>query len=338
MPAFGVSLSAMQSKVYGIPLVALIGVPVFIVGAALGAAYMAYATSVPPNTNCVKLYPLTSKTIDCGSYSDSSTHLQNIDSTLTDAAALYIKEGKAQHISVWVRDLTSLQWASVNENDRYAPASLLKVPLMIAYYKLAEIEPSLLTTQFTYQLSPVQDSATPIYPPQKLLVVGQSYTVEQLIEQMIIYSDNNAADVLAAHIDPNIFNNILLDLGIKITASNGQDLHDFLTAKTYATIFRTLYNASYLDQDYSQKALDLLTKTTFSGIDAPLPKGTLVAQKFGERGMNNADGTVVRELHDCGIVYKDDDPYSICIMTEGTDEASLLSIIKDFSQIVYNKI
>jgi beta-lactamase class A len=331
-------IERMQIRLIRAPRLAVISVLVFILGVMGGVAYTLYAARAQINADCVKLYPLTNINIDCGEYSDSSTRLKNIDSTLTDAADLYIKEGKATNISVWVRDLTSLQWASVNENDRYAPASLLKVPLMIAYYKLAEIEPSLLTTKFTYQLSPAQDAPSPIFPPQKLLTVGQDYTVDDLISQMILYSDNNAADVLAAHIDPDIFNNILLELGIKIQSVKSDNLRDFLTAKTYGSIFRNLYNASYLDQAYSQKALDLLSKTTFSGIDAPLPKGTIVAQKFGERGVDNADGTSVRELHDCGIVYKKSQPYSICIMTKGTDEASLLSIIKDFSQITYDKI
>jgi hypothetical protein len=209
---------------------------------------------------------------------------------------------------------------------------------MIAYYKLAELEPSLLEAPLTYQLSSTQDSPSPIYPPQKTLTPGQQYPTEALIEQMIVYSDNNAADVLASHIDPTLFNNVLLDLGIKIPSTSGASFHDFVTAKTYASIFRQLYNASYLNQDFSQKALDLLSRTTFEGIREPLPKGTIVADKFGERGTVTQDGTETQELHDCGIVYKGSTVYSICIMTAGTDSKVLLGIIRDISSIVYLKM
>ncbi len=311
---------------------------IFIVGALVGAGILLYIDNVDPNTACEKQYPLTSKKIDCGEYTETTKRLQNIQAALDDASALYIKEGKAARISVWVRDFNTLQWASVNENERYAPASLLKVPLMIAYYKLAEIEPSLLTTELPYALSPAQDTTSQVYPPHHLLVVGQSYTVEQLITQMIEYSDNNAADVLAAHLDPDIVNNIFVDLGVKIESSDGERLHDFITAKSFATMFRTLFNASYLDQTYSQKALAHLIHTDFNGINVSLPADVAVAHKFGERGLNNADGTKIRELHDCGVVYKKDHPYSICIMTQGDDEKTLLPILKDFSQIVYERI
>jgi beta-lactamase class A len=260
---------------------------------------------------------------------------------LIKATALYIKEGKATRISVWVRDLESKQWAASNENDRYAPASLLKMPLMIAYFKLAEIQPTLLTTQLVYTPSPLLNDSSQDFAPAKTLVEGQSYTVEQLIENMIINSDNNAAAMLLAHIDPDIFNNTLIDLGIKIPSKMGSDGggYDFVTVKSYANIFRTLYSASYLTRDYSEQALELMASSSFKGIAEPLPAGTLVAHKFGEREVDNQDGTSQkRELHDCGIIYKGERPYSLCIMTEGKDFAQLLSIIKDISTIAYTNL
>ena len=38
----------------------------------------------------------------------------------------------------------------INDNDKYAPASMLKVIIMIGYLKRAENNPSLLSNQFTY--------------------------------------------------------------------------------------------------------------------------------------------------------------------------------------------
>jgi hypothetical protein len=286
--------------------------------------------------DCAKQFPLVKATLDCGLYEQKAETLRSVDSAVDQAVDLYIKEGKADHISVWTRDLATLQWASTNENDRFAPGSLLKVPLMIAYYKIAELEPSLLSTELTYQLSPEVDIA-PEFPPKNLLIPGQKYTVETLIEHMIIYSDNNAADVLASNIDPNLLNKVFIDLGIKIPNPEGSMTFDFITTKTYSSTFRNLYNASYLNEEYSEKALEILASTTFKGFASSLPKGVKIADKFGERGINNGNGKT-RQLHECGIIYKPGNPYLLCVMTSGNNTDGLLTVIKNISALVYDRM
>jgi beta-lactamase class A len=257
-----------------------------------------------------------------------------LDEKLDAAVAFDLAQHKATRVSVWVRDLTSLQWASTDESERYAPASLLKVPIMIAYYKLAEIQPTFLSTKLTYTPSTAASDATQDFPSATDLVPGQQYTVDELINHMIIDSDNNAAALLLSHLDPAIYANTLVDLGIQIPGNMKN--FDFVTVKSYGAIFRTLYNVTYLNHDYSEKALDLLTQVSFKGIADPLPPSTTVAHKFGERQILNSDGTVqTRELHDCGIIYKNAKPYTLCVMTEGTDFNSLLNVIQDLSMVAY---
>lgn len=307
------------------------------VGVGIAGSYVVSSAHDAKTEDCINKYKLTSQTLDCESYEDSSQRLRALGASFNSAVDQYIKEGKAKRISVWVRDLETKQFASVNEQERYAPASQLKVPLMIAYYKLADIEPTLLETPLIYKKSDQLNDSTQDFVSGTSLVEGQSYTIDYLITQMITQSDNNAAAALLGHLDPTLFDNTMIDLGIKIPGTMKN--YDFLTAKTYATIFRTLYNASYLTREYSEKALELLANTTFKGMAAPLPTGTVVAHKFGEREVDNPDGSVqTRELHDCGVVYKGERPYSLCIMTEGSDFTQLLSIIKDLSTLTYNSI
>ena len=302
---------------------------------------LAHRTNSPVlaiNADCVKKYFLTSQTLDCDTYDSSITSINNLDQKLDTAVVLYLKEGKAEHVSVWVRDLTTLQWASTNETQRYAPASLMKVPLMISYFKLAQVEPSVLSSHLTFT-APQKDlnNSNQDYIPDDPLVIGKSYTVEQLIQHMILNSDNNATALLITYIDPTLFENTLVDLGLKIP-DNTTD-YDFVTAKSYGNIFRTLYNASYLNRNYSQKALLLLSQTKFQGLETGLPADVTVADKFGEREIDNPDGTVAkRELHDCGIIYKKSRPYTLCIMTDGSDFNSLLGIIHDLSSLTYQQL
>lgn len=287
---------------------------------------------------CLKDFPLTNKHLDCGEYEAKAANLGKLRSVLTDTVEQYKKDGKADRISVWVRDFTTQQWASIDETSRYVPASLLKVPLMIAYYKLAEISPSILTTPLQFVATSDTNAIVPGFPPSQSLETGKNYSVNELIERMIKYSDNNAATVLVSHIDETIFNQVLIDLGISIPSNPSDNGFDFVTAKSNASIFRILFNASYLNREYSQKVLALLSQTDFDGITHYLPKGITVAHKFGERGINNVDGSIMRELHDCGIVYKGDHPYSLCIMTEGKDAEQLLEVIQTISKIVYEQM
>ncbi len=299
--------------------------------------YIQHAQATAANHDCIKQYPLTSQTLDCDTYQESAASLHSVDQALDAATAQYVQEGKATRVSVWVRDLETLQWASSNENEVYDPASLMKLPLMIAYYKAADVDPSVLTTMLVYTASTTVGDDTQDFASQAHLVPGQSYSVEQLIEAMIINSDNDAATVLQAHLYPGIFQNTLIDLGITIPRNS--KTYNFVTVKSYSNIFRTLYNASYLTRDYSQKALALMASSTFKAIAQPLPEGTTVSDKFGEREMDDNSGNAVsRQLHDCGIVYKDTRPYSICIMTEGQNFSDLEDIIKSISDITYQKM
>ena len=77
--------------------------------------------------------------------------------------------------SVYIRDLTSGRWTGINEDDLYTPASLLKVPILIAYLKQAEKDPAVLREWLYYEQQPGQK---PPLIDRFILVSGNYYTVE----------------------------------------------------------------------------------------------------------------------------------------------------------------
>lgn len=118
-----------------------------------------------------------------------------------------------------------------------------------------------------------------------------------------------------------------------ITLSEGSE-DDFLTVKRYASIYRILYNASFLNKEMSQSVLELLTKTRSPlGIDDGIPAGIPVAHKFGVREQFSS-----KQLHDCGIVYYPENHYILCIMTRGDDVTMLSSIIRDIATLVHTEM
>lgn len=243
-------------------------------------------------------------------------------------------QGKATRVSVYYRDLLSGRWTGANENEKYSPASLLKVPTMLAVLKASESNPDLLYRKVYYSGS-FDDNQAETYKPTSPLLPGNTYTIEVLIKAMIEESDNNATRLLNESLNDSYFREIYTDLGMSEPTSLGTV--DFMSVKLFSYFFRILYNSSYLDRNESEKALGYLAKSTFmDGIRAGVPKGTVVAEKFGEREIKAPAGnSISNELHDCGIIYYPDAPYILCIMTEGPDHKPLPKIIRDISDIVY---
>ena len=248
---------------------------------------------------------------------------------------------QTDQISVYF-DLRDGQWMGLNTDEKYYPASMLKVPLMMAYFKMAEKDPGILEERLVFSAAP-QNSEQQYFPPAERLAAGKAYTVQELISRMIRYSDNQALDMLLARL-PNLspLMTVFTDLGLPLPGTDLQPAMDFMSVKLYAYFFRVLYNATYLNQEFSQEAMQLLSATSFKeGITAPLPEGIAVAHKFGERTLPLSSATnqgAFQELHDCGIVYNPQQPYLLCVMTKGTNPEVLAQQIQAISKTVYDFI
>lgn len=261
---------------------------------------------------------------------------------LEDELKKYIKEktnGNTQndvtHISIYYKDLNSGAWIGVNENTKFSPASLLKLPVMIAVYKLSESNPDLLSTEIKYTKENI--GITQNIDPKEHLIEGETYTLDELVNRLIKYSDNDSIEDILKLLPYDDMIKIYSELGYANPYES--DEPDMMTVKEYASFFRILYNASYLNKDMSEKALKLLASSEYDiGLAAGIPSDIKIADKFGER--ENLDITTFdkKQLHDCGIVYHPTKPYLICVMTKGATFNSLQSVLKDLSQMVYKKV
>lgn len=237
------------------------------------------------------------------------------------------KLGDVVTAAVYFRDLNNGPWFGVEEKQPFAASSMLKIAHLIAVYKQAEKNPSLLGRHVRYEKI-LHTEAQTITPDEKL-VLGTEYTVEDLVHRMIVYSDNEALYLLQAQVPESATENVYADLGMEFTADNE------ITVRNYSTLFRVLFNASYLNYDNSELALKLLTQAGFDkGLRAGVPASIPVAHKFGERALANP----LNQLHDCGIIYYPKHPYLLCVMTRGTSMDAQASTIADISRSVYSQI
>ena len=233
--------------------------------------------------------------------------------------------------SVYFRDLNDGPWVGINENELFTPASLLKVPIMIAYFKSREIDPLIAKKRIVYHAI---DAMPQNIKDDFVFIEGKEYTLAELVEIMIKYSSNRAAELVVQNIDASTIVKVFHDFDIPNPSAGVTE--DYMSVKTYAAFFRILYNASYINSADSEEALKILNESLFKkGLVAGLPSGVLTSHKFGER-VYTRDGIEIKQLHDCGIVYAGKRNYILCVMTRGSDFLKLEATIKDVSKIVYN--
>lgn len=241
-------------------------------------------------------------------------------------------DGKIETASVYFKDSLQGDWFGININETYHPASLLKVSTLIAYYKATETDPNLLNKKVLLRLDKDYQEMESIKSSKKTFL-GQEYSIDELIQYMIKYSDNNAGIFLSSIIDQDFLNEVFTDLGLDIP----YERETTINPKSFAIFFRTLYNSTYLNRKMSEKALELLSSSEFDGgLKSGVSSTTIIAHKFGEYGKLNDKGVLeYRELHDCGMVYAKN-PYLLCVMTRGEDINDMSNGISQISKIIFN--
>lgn len=253
---------------------------------------------------------------------------QAIEAVLDD----YKSDGTLTDASVYLRDMAHSEWICVNERLQYQPSSLIKVPVMMAYFRMAERDPGLLDRPFVAKLPdgirpPRQTFAT------KSITFGQTYTLRELLRYVIAYSDNNATAIINDRVDIPTVERVFTDLGLpKPDLFSGPNFH--MTTKDYAIFLRAIFNATYLSEKDSEFAASLMSQCDFEkGFRSGFPEGTRLFHKFGEGG-----NKIQHELHEAGVVYLNGTPYVLVVMTRGKVVAKLPEVIKSVAETVHGAL
>ncbi len=249
-----------------------------------------------------------------------------------------LKNGGAAAISVYFRDLNHGNGFGIREQDKFSPKSLLKVPVMIAYFKWAETNPLVLRKALT-STGTGQDAVQGQSDQVKKLEPGKAYTINDLIFRMIAHDDTEAYTLLYANLPSSrlekIFNNLYVEY-------DPLKQEDSLSLKAFAAFFRVLYNSSFLSEEMSEKALRYLSKSALrTGMVAGIPPNVDIASKRGERRVSvisNGNENELYQLHEFGIIYHPHRPFLLGITVQGEDLDQLTKILRDITRLVYEEI
>ncbi len=262
---------------------------------------------------------------DCeaSAYTDLKARLQN-----------YIDEnkvsGRISSASVYFRNLNTAEWIDCNPQLNYHPGSLAKVPMLFAYLRKAEGDPGSLKKVLHFTQVAEGHVHTQTFN-SKAIEQGHSYTVRELLDYMIGYSDNAATYLLNMNMGFDPYLKVYSDLGLRVPPTTDRNYQ--MSTKEYSRFFIVLYNSTYLSNEMSQIACSILNNNEFTeGILKGLPAGTKVIHKFGESGdVTKGD----HELHESAIILVEGKPYLLTIMTKGNDKTNLPLILSHISEMVY---
>ena len=237
----------------------------------------------------------------------------------------------------------------INENEIFHAASTMKTPVMIEFYrqlhqgKLSLEDTLQIKNEFKsivdgsmYKLSEFDDSDKNTY--NKL---GQYYSINNLIYEMITISSNFATNILIEYIGANNVTKSMREIGaLNIDILRGvEDIKAFelgldntTSAKDLLIIYEKLAKGKIIDNESSAIMIDILKDQKYDDIIPKyLPKNIEIANKTG---------MITGVHHDSGIVFlKDGRKYVIVLLSKNmSDMESGTEMMARISEFIYKTL
>ncbi len=253
---------------------------------------------------------------------------QKFTTALTDIA-----ERSDAIVGIAVKDLKSGETFIVNEKEIFPTASSIKIFVLAEVYRQAD--------EGKFKLTDIK----PLTPSSR---VGGSGVLSILSERSVSMSIRDYC-VLMMNLSDNTATNFLIDLvGMKnvndFAVKNGcvstklqrrmmdvqaakEGRENISTPADLVSIFEKLYRGEIVSKQASDDMLAIMKLEKDGWLKSGIPSGTAIANKAGD-----IEGIKC----DAGVIYLENAPYSICVMTKMlVNDAEGGPIITDISKTVY---
>lgn len=258
------------------------------------------------------------------------TFLPKFDFTDKKQQADYLKKevkeiiaGQKGNYSVYYVNLYNGNKFGINENQIFTGASVNKMPVIAVLYNLANSGKINLNEKISIQKNDIQDYGTGILRYEK---PGGVYSLRTLAKLTLEKSDNTAAHVIAGKIGMDTIQRTINSWELKQTsmADNTTSLSDMYI------LFKKIYKNEIASISLTKEMLDFLKDTDIEDrLPALLPKDISVYHKTGD---------AIGNIHDVGIIEKDNNVVFLGIMTSdiGESENETKNAIAQIAKKVYD--
>lgn len=210
-----------------------------------------------------------------------------------------------------VLDLSTGYHTGVNASASMPAASTIKIPVMVEVFEQLEAQQFDLAHRVVLRASDKDWGSGDLCdaPP------GSSYSVAELLGKMIDISDNTATNMLIRLVGRNKINATMRDMGLSHTRLTGDIRTDGWAIRRQlrtspADLVRLLAlmaRRRLVDEWSSNEMISILEQDQYNTLlPEPLPEDVPIAHKTG---------SFFDTLNDAGIVYADNAPYVIAVMT-----------------------
>ena len=215
-------------------------------------------------------------------------------------------------MGVAIVDLTDNHQYLLHADDVYPQASSIKIAVLAELYRQSQQGKLKLTDSYTVNASdlvPDSDIMGGLTPGVTKL------TLRDVATMMVAVSDNSATNVLIDRVGMDNVNALMTSLGLKHTLlrrkmmdlkAAGEGRENVSTPKEMATLLEQIYRGKVLNKEMIDDFFKVLSTHKDSWIPRYLPEGLKMANKPGAlEGVRN----------DSGVIFVENRPYIICVMT-----------------------
>jgi len=232
---------------------------------------------------------------------------QKLESTIND-----VDHNLDGVLGVAILDLSNGKKLLLHADEVFPQASSIKIAVLAELYHQSQAGKLKLTDPYTVQaadLVPDSDIMSGLTPGVTRI------TLRDLATMMVAVSDNSATNVLIDRVGMESVNELMDSLGLTHTRlrrkmmdlqAAGAGRENISTAAEMMALLEDLYRGKVLNQEMTNDFFKMLSTHKRSFIPRDLPEGLKIANKPGElEGVRN----------DSGVVFVENRPYVICVMT-----------------------
>ena len=237
--------------------------------------------------------------------------------------------GASGHVAFYYRPLDGGCAQMYNEMMPVIAASVIKIPIMVEAFR--QFEAGELNPLETYRIK--AEDKMPSCGALNRMHDGLEVTLRDLVELMIVLSDNSATNILIDRLGIARVNATLEAEGLKVTrlrrklfdkAGMEAGLSNHVCAREIGLLLERMYAGTLVSPQASAEMLEILRNQKLNG-KMPFflkPRGIACAHKTGED-----DGIT----HDVGVVYARR-PFVLCMLSEETDVPAFERLIQDVAR------